>query len=1004
MTLRLLFILLLPLSMCLTAADAAAASISARRSYAQPLSVTLKDGHRTNSRHYTADNPLIYEDSWERWPYAFLSHDGIPRGFNVELMTKMMRRLRIPYEIRMRSLERTREDLRNNKCDVCLGVVSDYNASYGKLGKVTICYLQSYMLVPKEDSVASISIASLRGRRLTVREGSRSRQYLLSQGFPDSLFNIVPNMEMESEILREATSGAPNVIWDVMRMKRIIRKYNLGDRYVAVPLDIPKWEYRFMSGDTALLARLDSLCSIMKERGEIDKMQAKWRHTDQYSAFEDGYTDILLAMLALTVTAIIVFCFVRHLRRIYSRNTLADIRTQMRLALHSNKIKVWCYFLELRNYAWMTSDGEVKKYYTSYEFSKFYPDGNFNLIHTVVTDFLVGRHEPYTDAIRCYSITEPQKVLDVEVTIRQLHDEYGKVYMICGLQCDITDSKAAQASMRLLGERYRTAFLMARGTVIRFDAGGRIVAFNEVGLQRMGIDRPEEFYAEGYTLHDVDLLEGIDVDTCPDDLHYSRIVRREDMLNIRYANSKNFNPKPYAMPGYTGPEYMCRTDKEITSVGYYDLHFVKTMGESGQPVSYMLFINDRTAEIKAMKMAKEKRRQQAAMEKERLLLQRRRNYILQVTEIWMVCYQPSSKELTIYDSGSQERPPYSQISLLEFIDADDIMKVFKVFMKLDSHYRGDVTLDVKTQLRNDAGEIRFFHVDMRPEYGPDGSVEQYYGTCRDVTEFVTARSKLLEETRIVREGELVKSNFLKNMSYSLRQPLISISRSISRLGANGLTDGQQEDLVGSITGNIRRLITLSDDTLLLSRIEAGLLTFRNEPVDFVPLFRKTVDDTLGQYHSSTVTHKVESTYENLWLSFDATFLARILHEAVALSARYTTIGTITVRYMYIRGKLSIVVQDTGQGIPPSVFSHIFEAHVGEEYTMQERAMHLSGLEMPICKALVELQGGTIEIDTDPGRGTSIYITMGIDQVEGNGTTETAEAAALPPATPAAETT
>lgn len=983
--LRFSFISLL-LCQCLLAGGDAVAAGWEKGSAARPLAVA----HAGEAdRAYSTSSPLRYEDSWERWPYAFLDNDGVPRGFSIDLIKRMMRRLHIPYEVKLRSLESLFEDLKNNECDVTLGVMSDYNASFGYLGKVTVSYHENSVLMPKKgNSLTKISIEQLRGRQLVFRTNSIVRTHLLEKGFPDSLFTVMSNMDMETEILREASLGIGGAVWNRRVMERVIRKYHLSDHYMAVPIDMPLGEYRFMSRDSVLLARLDSLCTLMHENGEIKRLLEKWRYMETLESANNtnDYVGLLMLMFVVTVLAIIAFFVILSIRRLYSRKQLNDIRTQMKLALRGCKIKVWIFFPDLHCYAWMTSDGEIRKFYRSYDFSKFYPDHNFNRIHSYVVGALTEKRDPLTETMRCYSVTEPSKVLDVEVTIHQLFDEYGKVYLICGLQCDITDSKAAQARMRLLGDRYRTAFCMARGTVMRFDAAGRIIGFNEQGLIRMGIKEPEKFYAEGYTIRDVDLLKDIDLDTCPNDLRFTRIVKRENILNIKYAGSKYFNPEPYAMHGYTGPEEMGRTDNDVTDEGYYDLHFVKSVDENGVPFNYMLFINDKTIEVKAIKQLREKRRRMEAMEQTKQLLRRRRDYVLHVTDIRMISYHPGTKELSIYNHNLHTSRTYSQISLLEFIDSDDIKKVVKVLMQLDNLYRGHVTLEIKTLLYNEKGELRHFHLDVKPDYGVGGNVVSYFGICRDITDAVYARKRLLEEIQIVRDVELVKSGFLKNTSYSLRRPLISISRSIQSLGGS-VTDEQQTELVGSITSNIRRLLKLSDDTLLLSRIEAGLLTLKREPVDFVQLFQNTIRETLEQYPSSTVTHTVENTYESLWLNFDRTCFARILHEAVALSARYTSIGNITVRYMYIKGKLSIIVQDTGQGIPPNVFNHIFDAHLGDEYTMQERAMHLSGLEMSICKAIIDMVGGNIEIDTDPGRGTSIYITLNMEQVEGTDTAD-----------------
>ena len=935
------------------------------------------------NEQYDVTRPLIYEDSWEKWPYAYVSDEGKARGFNVELMTKIMQRLKIPYEVRLRNQETTHDDLKADSADISLGVVSSYNAPFGRFGKVTVCQFTNSMLVPRSDSMSLVSLEYMRSHPIIVRTGSRVYRYALEHGIADSLITVVPNME--NEILREVTEGIGGAIWESMMMKWMINKYHLQDRYVAVPVDMPIGEYRFMSGDTILLARVDSVCSLMQESGELDKIMEKWLYPETKTT-ENSYTNILLTLLGGTLLIILLFYVASRFQRIYSRKTLREVRRQLELVLLSNKSKVWVYFPEKHRYAWMTNDGVTDRYYSSFEFSRFYPDDDFNVIHSHVIDMLSGVRGPVKENLHCISFDDHSKTLDVEVTMQEMYDEYGKIYLVCGVQYDITGSKAVLDNMKVLQQRYSTAFAMARGTVMRFNESGKLVAINEVGLDRLGISDPEAFFAEDYSIYDVDLLRDIDIDNCPVDLRFTHIVHNRDLQTVKYARSKFFKHKPYAMQGYYDSNEDNDGKKEEGYDGYYEVHLVKSVESTGKPISYMLFINNRTDEIRGQRKLLHRQQQVKALSVECNTLHKRRDYTLGVSDIWMIGYNPSSKELVVYDRDSKHRPTFSQVNLLEYVDANYIKRVFKVFRKLDTRTRGDITIDVKTYMRNERGEQRYFHFDVRPDYDSNGAVVTYFGTCRDITVSVYAQKKLDAEMAVVQEAERLKSDFLKNTSYSLRQPLINISQSISRL-ANGVSTEVQNDIIGNITGNIRRLIKLSDDTLLLSRIEAGMLTIRREPTDFVPLFLQTAQETMAEYPSANVTHTVENTYEKLMLNVDPVLLKRILHEVIALSARYTNIGHIVVRYMYVKGVMSFVVQDNGQGIPPSIMSHLFEPHIGEELNVSERTVYLSGLEMPICKALVGLGGGTLDVESEPGRGTSIYIRIGLQAYD---STESAE--------------
>ena len=78
-------------------------------------------------RQYTKEQPLVYEDVWDLWPYSFLNDNGEPEGYNIDLIRLMMQRLDIPYIIKLKSAEETFNDLKSGKSDLTLGLAVGYH-------------------------------------------------------------------------------------------------------------------------------------------------------------------------------------------------------------------------------------------------------------------------------------------------------------------------------------------------------------------------------------------------------------------------------------------------------------------------------------------------------------------------------------------------------------------------------------------------------------------------------------------------------------------------------------------------------------------------------------------------------------------------------------------------------------------------------------------------------------------------------------------------------------
>lgn len=912
-----------------------------------------------------ADKPLVYVDAWQKSPYVFANDEGEPEGFNVELMRRIMERLKEPYEIQLFNQHEAHEKLKKGYADISFGVKANYNATFGSFGKETVCLFENAMLVKRSDSTSVLTLDQLKNKRLTVREGSRAYYYMVSHGVPDSMITIVDNMEVE--ILSEVTNGRPTAVWNKMMLKWVINKYQLTDEYTVQPIDIPAGEYRFMSNDTALLSRLDSVCRLMKENGEIDKLVDKWMNPEKPED-ESSMASVFILTVFLCISIFTLFYLIHHYRRKRINNQLIETKSLMHLMLSANDIMVWVYYPLTRRYAWMSREGKVDKLYTSYEFSKYFPQSDFNAIHSKVMEILANDLPPVDLTLQTYDVNDIQKKLDVDVHIEPLYDDYGKIYLVCGTQHNITDSKASLNRMRILHSRYQAAFNIALGGILRFDAEGYLIDINDRGCQRMGIKNKQKLIDLRFNIHDFGLFKGMDIDHGADDIEFCSHQGRKTLSDYF----------PVERLTKLGLAY-----EDFSLEGYYYTHLKKSYDREGHLLGYMMYFRDITEETEMSKKLKMKHHSVEQLNKETEEICKRRDFALTNGELWLVHYFPARRTLEIYDSSLGRFINFTQLDILEMVAEKDMKKLFKALHKVDAYDRSDIHVTIGTLIRNKNHECRHFDVDLHPLYNKKGRVDSYFGIIKDITVQLAVSQELQRETRKAHEAEHVKQNFLKNMSYSIRLPLVAMQKSIESLSMT--TDPEQEmQMLTNITGNTRRLIMLSDDTLYLSRIEAGLLTEQKEETDFVVLFKEVVDSIIQEYRTDAVQYNINNLYDSLPVMADRRILTRILKEVVSLSSRYTHFGTISVRYMFRKDTLSIAIEDTGQGIPPSSLQTIFEPRIGDAYTTESQNKHLSGLEMPICKALVDMLKGSIDIDSNPGRGTTIYVSLPMEEVKSAG--------------------
>ncbi|MBO7052731.1 MAG: transporter substrate-binding domain-containing protein [Prevotella sp.] len=897
---------------------------------------------------YTLEHPLIYEDAWTKSPYAFVNSEGEPDGFDVELIREVMRRTGLPYEIRMRHQDTVHVDLQNRRADLSFGVSARYNSPYGLFGSVTLSQFENSLLVPRSDSVPRVSLSQLRNMHIVVSRGSRAHAYLKDGGIPDSTITVTDNMIVT--ILDMVSRGEGGVLWNTVSMKWLLKKYAIHG-YALVPTDIPAGEYRFMSHDPQLLHVLDSVALVMQQEGEIDQITNRWMYPERKEQVP-YVMYVLLVLVVLSAIVALITQAIRYYRTYYSHSTLNDINNQMELILSSmGGVSVWTYDVIGGNYAWMTHRGTVEEEYNSFEFSRFYPDQDFYVIHSTVLELIKQPGTIVTKTLRRYADASSDDIIDIEVSMQAVTDDYGKVYLVCGVQNNITDSKAHLERMRLLSERYKTAFNISLGAIIRFDADGNVVQFNRRFCEWMGMKDDTQLQQMKFNIRDVSILRDIDIDH--DFEHSLSFCGRMTTLD-------DYAPMP------------------LTGERYFHVHIVKAYGEDGKLISYMAYMREMTEDVRYYRDIRDKESSTHSLREESELCRQRRDDALRQSDIVMMRYYPEAKRLFYYDRGKGRMVTIPQLRVIQMIESRHMKAVFKAFYHADTLEDREMHLVVGTLMRNAEGERMQMEVHMCPFKNEAGNVLYYFGMCKDVTTQVEMQRQLADETLKAREAEQVRQNFIRNISYSIRQPLVMIQKNLSAY-KNDETIENERALVDGIKVSTQRLVTLSDDIFILSRVEAGMYTQEVGKHDFVKVYNESLNKGIQPYRQSTVTYKIENTYESLPLSFDVKVVSRILSEAVALSARYTHYGTVNVRYMYRKNHLTVAIEDNGQGIPPDLRDHIFELHINANYTSSSSGVMLSGLELPICHAFVKMLGGSIDVESRTGHGTLIYIQLPIKE-------------------------
>lgn len=227
------------------------------------------------------------------------------------------------------------------------------------------------------------------------------------------------------------------------------------------------------------------------------------------------------------------------------------------------------------------------------------------------------------------------------------------------------------------------------------------------------------------------------------------------------------------------------------------------------------------------------------------------------------------------------------------------------------------------------------------------------------------------------EAARLKSQFLATMSHELRTPMnaiIGFSQLLLRQRQNPLTS-QQADMMERILNNGKHLLTLINEILDLSRIEAGRLELKLEAFNLVTLIQATADELRSLADEKHLGLHIHADLPNSNAINDSGRLRQILVNLLSNAIKFTETGSVEVELREISpDRFLLTVKDTGIGIAEKELEHIFEEFRQVDQTLTKKYAG-TGLGLAITKSLVELMHGTITVESKLGQGSTFRIEL-----------------------------
>ena len=271
-------------------------------------------------------------------------------------------------------------------------------------------------------------------------------------------------------------------------------------------------------------------------------------------------------------------------------------------------------------------------------------------------------------------------------------------------------------------------------------------------------------------------------------------------------------------------------------------------------------------------------------------------------------------------------------------------------------------------------------IPLRDEYNRVVGVISYMRNVdEEVRKEFSIRQDLINAKIAAETANQAKSSFLFNMSHDIRTPMNAII-GFTEIAEKHMDDKERvQEALGKVKMSSEHLLSLINDVLDMARIESGTVKIEEAPVciDLAKDNLYSILNSSAEAKSILLTSVIDSSVTHHWIYTDRLQMMRVMTNVVSNSVKYTNPGgkiTITAEELPCEregfARLRYTVADTGIGMSEEYLAHVFEPFSRAENTTKSGIVG-TGLGMAITKSLVELMGGTIAIESAPGKGTTV---------------------------------
>jgi signal transduction histidine kinase len=674
-------------------------------------------------------------------------------------------------------------------------------------------------------------------------------------------------------------------------------------------------------------------------------IQAQKFHFDNIFDFEH----VLAYLVAGLLIGIFLLLFYNRLY-VYREQDINKLQhsqnNRLAIIIQTGRMRMWIYDTITRHYRFISETGEIVQEYNPIDFSQFFNRDDFEVMRSSIFDICENRRITSTVNIRSNEVDKENiRYYEIHLSIAEKNFR-GEATKLLGVQRDVTAEQEKKDNTNKLMMRYHTVFNSSLVDMLYYDKDGLLTNLNDTACKSFDIPNKEALIKEKHYFKENAFFNNIDF-TKIDHTYMSSIIDIEEYDTTRHWTTKS---------GKTGKIYY---EASVNTV-HNEQGELEGVYIAGRNISEMV---DSFHKQQEGAIALKKAIQHIQEYIDNI------NYALRISNVRMVDYNPQTYTFTLSNTIDKSNLRLSQLRCIRLAMPRYRRAVSSALNRMDHLTPHAIEQTIETEIRDEKRRQIALLFNMVPILDKDDKIEHYFGLCREMTDMLETERLLAIETKKAQEAELLKESFLTNMSYEIRTPLNSV------LGFAELFEIEHDEadepiFVEEIKRNTNTLLLLINDILYLSRIDADMVEFKHEDYDFAELFHSYCQMGWVSVRPEVRT-SVEGPYEHLIINGDGEHLGKAIQMLCANAARFTQKGTIRAKYEYRREELVVIIEDTGDGIDPETLPKVFERFVRDK----DERLFGTGLDLPIIEALIKKMGGSIELNSELGKGTTVWLFL-----------------------------